>query len=249
MPDTSRSDTFREGVALYRMRNYKDALSLFLSTDRINPDTNGGAGVSSLELAYYIGLCYARLNRYEEALLYLEQVVTASGSGSESETDDTYDRICQCRLTLAMIYAKTDRPRLARYELDSLMESGYQTVPTLNVLAFTTWAEGKQNEALELYKRALEIDENNPTALNGLGYCLACMNQDLTKALFYCKKALDSNPDSAAYLDSMAWVYFKMGLQKEALTFIRRAREKVTESSALHDIEEHLAVITQADVS
>ena len=31
-----------------------------------------------MELAYYLGLCYSKLKRYDDALLYLEQVVTAS---------------------------------------------------------------------------------------------------------------------------------------------------------------------------
>jgi len=220
------ADTFTEGMNLYRMRNYKDALTVFLSMPH---DTS----VPSLDIAYYIGLCYARLKRYDEALLYLEQVVTAEQDPS---------RVCQCRLTLAVIYSKTDRSRLARYELEKLVEEGYQTVQTLNALAYTSWIEGKQSEAIDYYRKALDIDEENPTALNGMGYCLACMNQELTKALFYCKKALDTNPDSAAYLDSLAWVYFKMGLQKEALSFARRAREKDITSK---EIEEHLAAISE----
>ena len=51
-------------------------------------------------------------------MLYLEQVVTAG-------TD--IKRICQCRLTLAVIYNKTGRESLADFELQKLMESGYQT--------------------------------------------------------------------------------------------------------------------------
>ncbi len=226
------ADTFSEGISLYRMRNYKDALAVFLSASPHAESADGGSGISELDIAYYVGLCYARLNRYDEALLYLEQVVTA-------EQDEK--RVCQCRLTLAVIYSKTERTRLARYELEALVESGYQTIQTLNALAYTSWVEGKREEALDLYRRALEIDENNATALNGLGYCLASMNQELTKALFYCKKALDQNPDSAAYLDSLAWVYFKMGLTKEALSFVKRAKEK---DSTSREIEEHLAEIT-----
>ena len=106
------SDTFNEGVTLYKMRNYKDALAVFLS---ISQEEN----VNNIDLAYYVGLSYARLRRYDEALLYLEQVVTG---GQDAK------RIYQCRLTLAVIYTKTDRPRLADYELQKLKESGYQTL-------------------------------------------------------------------------------------------------------------------------
>jgi len=102
------SETFNEGVNLYKMRNYKDALAVFLS---VSPEEN----INNIDLAYYVGLSYARLKRYDEALLYLEQVVT---SGEDQ------NRIYQCRLTLAIIYTKTDRPRLADYELNKLAETG-----------------------------------------------------------------------------------------------------------------------------
>lgn len=54
---------------------------------------------------------------------------------------------------------------------------------------------------------------------------MASTGKDLTRALFLCKKAVDSNPNSAAYLDSLGWVYFKLGLLKEAKTFVKRALE------------------------
>lgn len=207
------------------MRNYKDALAVFLS---ISSEEN----VNNIDLAYYVGLSYARLKRYDEALLYLEQVVTA---GQDSK------RIYQCRMTLAVIYTKTDRPRLADYELQKLTESGYQTPEVLSALAYTSWVQGKQEESVELYERALDLSENSSTALNGLGYVLACLDRDLTRALSLCKKACDINPDNPAFLDSLGWVYYKLGLYKEAKTYIKRARDKDSRSP---EIAEHFATIT-----
>ena len=224
------SDTYAEGIKLYKSRNYKDALAVFLSL----PEEED---VSNVDLAYYIGLSYARLNRYDEALLYLEQVVTAG-------TD--IKRICQCRLTLAVIYNKTGRESLADFELQKLMESGYQTAEVFCTLAYTTWQQHKEKETILYYERALELKPDNPTALNGLGYVLACMEKDLTKALSYCKKALDSNPDSAAYLDSLGWVYYKLGLNKEALSYITRAKEK---NSVSPEIAEHYEAISSNNFS
>ena len=61
----------KEGISLYKKGNYPAALTYFLSL----PDD---CGADSVELAYYLGLCYSKLKRYDDALLYLEQVVTAS---------------------------------------------------------------------------------------------------------------------------------------------------------------------------
>ena len=206
------------------MRNYKDALAVFLS---ISQEEN----VNNIDLAYYVGLSYARLRRYDEALLYLEQVVTG---GQDAK------RIYQCRLTLAVIYTKTDRPRLADYELQKLKESGYQTPEVLGALAYTSWIQGKSEDSVALYERILEANPNNTTALNGLGYVLACLDKDLTKALSLCKKAVDMNPDNPAFLDSLGWVYYKLGLYKEAKNYIKRARDKDSKSP---EIAEHFSAI------
>ena len=67
MPD---SNVLIQGIELYNQKKYSDALAFFLALP-------SDSGVDSSETAYYIGLCYAKLNRYEDAMLYLEQVVTA----------------------------------------------------------------------------------------------------------------------------------------------------------------------------
>lgn len=207
------------------MRNYKDALAVFLS---ISQDEN----VNNIDLAYYVGLSYARLKRYDEALLYLEQVVT---SGQDVK------RIYQCRMTLAVIYTKTDRPRLADYELKKLTESGYQTPEVLVALAYTAWVQGNKEESIELYEKVLVVAPENTTALNGLGYVLACLDRDLTRALSLCKKAVDMNPENPAFLDSLGWVYYKLGLMKEAKNYIKRARDKDSKSP---EIAEHFSEIS-----
>ncbi len=204
------AESLNEGIRLYRIRRYAEALTCFLSLPTASSEQN-------IELAYYIGLCYARLERYDDALLYLEQVVTSG---------DDLGRIYQCRLMLAVIYTLTGRIRLADFELHKLLDCGYESCQVFSALAFTAWEQERFDDAVEWYEKALGLDGDNATALNGLGYVLACTNKDLTKALTLCKRAVEAQPDSAACLDSLGWVYFKLGLKKEAQAFSRRAREK-----------------------
>ncbi|MDR1748719.1 MAG: tetratricopeptide repeat protein [Spirochaetaceae bacterium] len=219
------TDDIAEGVRLYRLRKYTDALSLFLSLP--------SQGEEGTELAYYIGLCYTRLERYEDALLYLEQVVTSGGDS---------DRTSQCRMTLAVIYSLTGRVRLADYEIRKLIENGYESAQIFCVLGYIAWIQKRIDESIEWYEKALGIDENSPTALNGLGYILAESGRELMRALALCKRAVAANPDSAAYLDSLSWVYYRLGLKNEAKMYARRARDKAPESE---DIQEHLKVILE----
>ncbi len=204
------TDAMKDGIRQYRSGTYGDALASFLGIP-------AGEASSSLDLAYYIGLCYARLERYDDSLVYLEQVVTA---------DTDLARVYQCRMVLSVIYSMTGRTRLAAFELGKLIEAGYESAQVFCSLAYVSYENGSVDDAIDWYDRALALESGNSTALNGLGYVLADSGRDLTRALTMCRKALDAQPDNAAYLDSIAWVYHKLGLATEARTYARRAREK-----------------------
>ncbi len=215
------------GISLYAQKKFEDALAFFLAL----PDDSGA---DNFELAYYIGLCYARLERYDDALMYIEQVVTGGKD---------YQRVLQCRYLLAIIYVKSGRKRLADFELNKLLETGYKTADVLASLAFICWENRDIDKCLEYYERSLEKDSDNVTALNGMGYVLAEEGRDLTRALGYCKKALDNAPQNAASLDSLGWVYYKLGLLEEAAKYLRRAEEKLPENA---EIQKHINSLEEA---
>lgn len=198
-----------QGIDLYNQKKYSDALAFFLALPE-------DSGLDSQEIAYYLGLCYTKLKRYEDALLYLEQVVTGGGQ---------LERVLQCRFILAVIYTKSKRKRLASFELNKLLESGYKPASVYASMAFIAWEQQEIDVALSYYEKSLELDENNVTSLNGLGYVLATENRDLTKALSCCKKAVQNCPDSAACLDSLGYVYYKLGLLKDARKYLEMAEQ------------------------
>lgn len=201
--------SLREGIRLYRSKRWELALNELLQVDPKNFDEE-----DNFELAYYLGLCYSKLERYDDALLYLEQVVT---SGSDPL------RSYQCRMALAYIYSITNRSKLAEFELKHLLEKGYESTQIYSALAYTAWAQKKFDPSIDWYKRALSLDSENSTALNGLGYVLADTEKDIRKALVFCKKAVEKKPQNPAYLDSLGWAYFKNGELLEARTWLRRA--------------------------
>ncbi|MCQ2247615.1 MAG: tetratricopeptide repeat protein [Treponema sp.] len=203
-----------DGISLYKKGDYSNALAFFISL----PDD---CGADQTELAYYLGLCYSKLKRYDDALLYLEQVVTASSDSAGSE--EAQERVLQCRYLLAVIYSLSGRKRLADFELNKLLKMDYKPASVYASLAYLAWDQGNIDSSIDYYEKALDFDDENPTALNGLGYVLACEGTDLTRALSCCKKALDILPDSAACLDSLGWVYYKMGLYSESKKYLERA--------------------------
>ena len=204
MPD---SNVLSQGIEFYNQKKYSDALTFFLT---LSSET----GAESLDVAYYLGLCYAKLSRYEDSLLYLEQVVTA---GKDE------DRVLQCRLILAVIYSLSGRKRLAAFELNKLLEAEYKPASVYAALAFVAWEQSDTEKCLDYYEKSLDADPENVTALNGMGYVLACEDKDLTKALSFCKKAVKASPNSAACLDSLGWVYYKLGLYDDAKKYLEMA--------------------------
>lgn len=215
-----------EGVSLYKKKDFNGALTFFLSLPE-------DAEIDNIELAYYIGLCYAKLERYDDAMLYLEQVVTYS-------KDER--RVLQCRYILAIVYTMTGKRKLALFELNKLIELGYKPANAYASLAYIFWKERNVEKCLEAYKKALEHDPENTTALNGMGYVLACENRDLTKALSYCKRALSYNTNSAACLDSVGWIYLKLGLMDDAFKYLYQAQEMLPGNK---EIAEHIRIAEQ----
>lgn len=198
-----------KGIAHYKKGEYTDALAFFLALP-------ADCGADKLDTAYYLGLCYSKLHKYDDALLYLEQVVT---SGTHLE------RTLQCRFLLAVIYAISGRKRLADFELGKLMETGYMAPSVYAAIAFVAWEQNDTEKCLDYYEQSLKQDKHNITALNGLGYVLACQDKDLSRALTLCKQAVDYAPESAACLDSLGWVYYKLGLFDDARKYLYQAAE------------------------
>jgi tetratricopeptide (TPR) repeat protein len=69
----------------------------------------------------------------------------------------------------------------------------------------------KFEEARSAFEKVLEIEPNSAATLNYLGYMLADNGVELDQSLHYVTRALEQDPHNGAYLDSLGWVYFKMG--------------------------------------
>ena len=94
----------------------------------------------------------------------------------------------------------------------------------------STAEQSKDYKAAEKYLRqSIKIKEDYATALNYLGYMWADRNENLDEAKAFIARALKEDPDNAAYLDSMAWVFFRKGDVKEALRWQLKALKNAKE--------------------
>ena len=214
-----------EGIRLLKQGQYDRALHHLLNVHRDSPENP--------ELSYYLGLCYTHLEKYDEALLYLEQVVSSELS---------FTHVYQSRMILGYIYAVTGRYRLAEFEFRRILEDGFDSAKTHAALAYTLYAQNDHQGAIGELERALELDPDNGNALNSLGFILAESGRDTRKAVEYCRRAVRSSPRSAAYLDSLGWAYYKLGNVDEARDVLRSA---LNELPGDKEIAGHLRQVMQ----
>ena len=106
---------------------------------------------------------------------------------------------------------------------------------------------GRIDEALVGYRQAIKRWPDSATALNALGYTLADRTDQYPEAEKLIRKALKIDPKSAAIIDSLGWVLYKLGRHEEALHELQRAYEKLNDHEVASHIVEVLAVLDRHD--
>ena len=87
------------------------------------------------------------------------------------------------------------------------------------------------------YDSTLVYDPLNISVLNNYAYYMALEDRDLEKALQMSAKTLEAEPLSATFLDTYAWILFRMKKYKEALSYMEKALRYLDEDNA--EIYEH----------
>lgn len=108
-----------------------------------------------------------------------------------------------------------------------------------NVLYSRAMFHIQRDNLTEMETDLREILAENPTsalALNALGYTLADRTDRYEEALALIQKAIALEPDDPAILDSLGWVYFKLGQVETALQYLQRAYSRMQD----HEIAAHL---------
>ena len=85
------------------------------------------------------------------------------------------------------------------------------------------------------FRKVLDLNPNNASALNYLGYMLADRNIRLEEAQQFVTKALERDPNNGAYLDSLGWVYYRQNKLDAAVEKLRQALESMARDPTVHD--------------
>ncbi|MCH7679186.1 tetratricopeptide repeat protein, partial [candidate division KSB1 bacterium] len=95
----------------------------------------------------------------------------------------------------------------------------------------------EKEKSAEYYEKALKIQPDNAILLNNYGYSLSVHGERLEEALEMVSRALEADPENGSFLDTIGWVYYKLGNYDKALEYIKKS-VAIRNSSA--EVLEHL---------
>ena len=79
-----------------------------------------------------------------------------------------------------------------------------------------------KQKSYEAYDRVLRSNPDNIYVLNNYAYYLSLDNQDLERALQMSAKTIKAEPKNPTYLDTYAWILYKLGRYDEALKYMNK---------------------------
>lgn len=141
-------------------------------------------------------------------------------------------------ITLAQMNTRLKRWNEAEEALDKAEQLSTKPEDKAYVyfLRGSTYERQKKFErAEEMFRKVLANDPQNAMTLNYLGYMLADRGVKLDEALGYIKKAVELDPSSGAYLDSLGWAYFKMGKYELAEENLIKASQRINTDPTVQD--------------
>ncbi|XUO89285.1 tetratricopeptide repeat protein [Halomonas sp. KM072] len=114
----------------------------------------------------------------------------------------------------------------------------------LYLRAMRGWEMGDLAAMERDLQQILLTEPNNPDALNALGYTLADLNitERLEEARDLIERAYEVDPDNPAIMDSLGWVYFRLGKLDDALAWLESAYSRLPDQ----EVSAHLAEVLHA---
>lgn len=104
------------------------------------------------------------------------------------------------------------------------LAEGHQSLWTLYYARAIALDLAKRWQAAEAdLKHALELEPEQPDVLNYLGYSWVDRGIHLQEAEDMIKRAVAARPNNGYIIDSLAWVYFKLGRFDEAVSYLEHA--------------------------
>lgn len=98
----------------------------------------------------------------------------------------------------------------------------------IHFLYGSIWERQKQfDKAEQEFRKALELNPESAMTMNYLGYMFADQGVRLEEAVKLIESALNMEPNSGAYLDSLGWAYYKQDRYDLAEQYLQKAVSRI----------------------
>lgn len=162
-----------------------------------------------------IGNCLRTLERSDEAIAAIKRVADANPADYEAAME------------LGNLYRAAERfGEAADAYSDGIaaMPAGEDTDWRIYYFRGISYERSKQwAKAEKDFRRALELQPDEPRVLNYLGYSWVDQGQNLQEALGMIRKAVELRPADGYIVDSLGWAYYRLGRHEEAVQELEEA--------------------------
>ncbi len=172
---------------------------------------------------WYLGTTYFQDGEYQKLLDAMERARKAVPKDS------------RVYFLTGLAYSRLNEPEKAVPALEHSLELKPNDLDVLSTLALTLDGMHRYQESDSLYELSLKIDPKYHLVLNNYSYSLAERGLQLERALEMALQAIAAEPDNASYLDTVGWIYFRLGRYEEAQRYIGKAIDAGGASATVYE--------------
>jgi tetratricopeptide (TPR) repeat protein len=242
----------RLGLMYRNNEQYTEAVETFRQIGEVDPNL-GGRAAAQIADTYRIAKDYTKALEEVNAAAKKypdDRVLRAVRASLLAETGKTTEAVSELKslldgkndretyVTMAQIYEKGKNYAEMAKAVDAAekLSESKEDKESIAFMRGAMYEKMKKFDAAEAeFRKVLEFNPKNSSALNYLGYMLADRNIRLSEALELIRQAVELEPNNGAYLDSLGWVYFRMGDLDQAENYLRRAIERFSKDPTVHD--------------
>ncbi|HVO74914.1 MAG TPA: tetratricopeptide repeat protein [Ignavibacteriaceae bacterium] len=201
------------GGLYFDNRRYSEAVTVLNEAIASFPD--------NFAVNLLLGLSYAQQDKHRQARDYLKKSVELNPKDINALSAYAY--------TLNQL---KDNDQAVEY-LKKALEIKPDDINLLGTLGLIYDSQEKWDDCDSIYERALTIDSSNALVNNNYAYSLSERGIKLEKALKMAKIAVEKDPANSSYLDTIGWVYFKLGDYEKAKNYLLEAIKAGGEKSVM----------------
>ena len=174
-----------------------------------------GKGEQYLQAQVRVAALLARQGKLEDARKHLQELPTQNN---------------QQRVVLIQAEAQLLRDAKAYQEVYDLLTHSLEKLPNYPELLYDHGMAAEKLDRLTVMeqdlRKLIQLKPDHAHAYNALGYTLADRTGRLDEAKQLLEQALKLSPEDPFIMDSMGWLYYRMGKLTDALEYLKRAYEQ-----------------------